>query len=120
MLERLHTRLKIVSDIDSNDNANWLWSISQNPRNETEGTLASLVLSYNMLPKHMERSRKEILNQISTLLNVNSAVRRHPNIMAMNRRPWSLKAAWFIPHMEGRDRTQKSSYMKSCTSYVGL
>lgn len=74
MLERLHTRLKIVSDIDSNDNANWLWSISQNPRNETEGTLASLVLSYNMLPKHMERSRKEILNQISTLLNVNSAV----------------------------------------------
>lgn len=74
MLERLYTRIKIVSDIDSNHNTPWLWEIRQNPRNEIEGKLASLVLSYNMLPKELEESRKQILNEISTLLNINSAV----------------------------------------------
>ncbi|MCH5229934.1 MAG: ATP-binding protein [Muribaculaceae bacterium] len=74
MLERLYTRIKIVSDIDSNHNTPGLWEISQNPRNETEGKLASLVLSYNMLPKELEDSRKQILNEISNLLNINNAV----------------------------------------------
>lgn len=74
MLERLYTRIKIVSDIDSNHNTPWLWEIRQNPRNETEGKLASLVLSYNMLPKELEESRKQILNEISTLLNINNAI----------------------------------------------
>ncbi|MDE5874797.1 MAG: ATP-binding protein, partial [Muribaculaceae bacterium] len=73
MLERLHTRLKIVADLNINENANWLWEVKKNPRNETEGQLASLVLSYNMLPKGMEKTRKEILKEISTLLNVNSS-----------------------------------------------
>lgn len=74
MLERLYTRIKIVSDIDSNHNTPGLWEIHQNPRNETEGKLASLVLSYNMLPKELEESRKQILNEISTLLNINNAI----------------------------------------------
>lgn len=74
MLERLYTRIKIVSDIDSNQITSWLWGIRQNPRNETEGKLASLVLSYNMLPKELEESRQQILNEISTLLNINSAI----------------------------------------------
>ena len=74
MLERLYTRIKIVSDIDSNHNSPGLWEITQNPRNETEGKLASLVLSYNMLPKELEESRKQILNEISTLLNINNAI----------------------------------------------
>lgn len=72
MLERLYTRLKIVSGIDWGENAQWLWEKHQNPRNETEGKLASLVLSYNMLPKDLETSRKQILTQISNLLNINS------------------------------------------------
>lgn len=74
MLERLYTRIKIVSDIDSNQITSWLWEIHKNPRNETEGKLASLVLSYNMLPKELEESRQQILNEISTLLNINSAI----------------------------------------------
>lgn len=74
MLERLYTRIKIVSDIDSNHNTPGLWEIHRNPRNETEGKLASLVLSYNMLPKELEESRKQILNEISTLLNINNAI----------------------------------------------
>ena len=74
MLERLYTRIKIVSDIESNQNTPWLWEIRQNPRNETEGKLASLVLSYNMLPKELEESRKQILNEISSLLNINNAI----------------------------------------------
>lgn len=74
MLERLYTRIKIVSDLDSNHNTPGLWQIHQNPRNETEGKLAAFVLSYNMLPKEMEESRKQILNEISTLLNINSAI----------------------------------------------
>lgn len=74
MLERLYTRIKIVTDIDTNHITSWLWEIHQNPRNETEGKLASLVLSYNMLPKELETSRQEILNEISTLLNINSAI----------------------------------------------
>ena len=74
MLERLYTRIKIVSDIDSNHNSPGLWNLRQNPRNETEGKLASLVLSYNMLPKELEESRKQILNEISTLLNINNAI----------------------------------------------
>lgn len=74
MLERLYTRIKIVSDIDSNQITSWLWEIHQNPRNETEDKLASLVLSYNMLPKELEESRQQILNQISTLLNINNAI----------------------------------------------
>ena len=74
MLERLYTRIKIVSYIDSNHNTPGLWDIRQNPRNETEGKLASLVLSYNMLPKELEDSRKQILNEISKLLNINSAI----------------------------------------------
>lgn len=72
MLERLFTRLKIVADLGINDNVNWLWSVRKNPRNETEGQLASLVLSFNMLPKGMEKTKKEIMKEISTLLNVNS------------------------------------------------
>lgn len=74
MLERLYTRIKIVSDIDYNHNTPGLWEIRQNPRNETEGKLASLVLSYNMLPKELEESRKQILGEISTLLNINNAI----------------------------------------------
>ena len=74
MLERLYTRIKIVSDIDSNHNSPGLWKISQNPRNEIEGKLASLVLSYNMLPKELEESRKQILNEISTILNINNTI----------------------------------------------
>ena len=74
MLERLYTRIKIVADIDSNHNSPGLWELRQNPRNETEGKLASLVLSYNMLPKELEDSRKQILNEISTLLNINNAI----------------------------------------------
>ena len=74
MLERLYTRIKIVSDIDSNHNTPGLWEIRQNPRNETEGKLASLVLSYNMLPKELEESRKQILDEISNLLNINNAI----------------------------------------------
>ena len=73
MLDRLYTRIKIVSDLDSNHNTPGLWEIRQNPRNETEGKLASLVLSYNMLPKELEESRKQILNEISNLLNINNA-----------------------------------------------
>lgn len=72
MLERIFTRLQIVADLDFNEDSNWLWEIRQNPRNETERHLASLVLSYNMLPKEMETARKDILKEISTLLNVNS------------------------------------------------
>lgn len=72
MLERLHTRLKIVADLENNEKSNWLWTVRKSPRNETEGQLASLVLSYNMLPKGMEKTRKEIMKEISTLLNVNS------------------------------------------------
>ncbi|MCH5227510.1 MAG: ATP-binding protein [Muribaculaceae bacterium] len=74
MLERLYTRIKIVSDLDSNHNTPGLWDIYQNPRNEIEGKLASLVLSYNMLPKELEDSRKQILNEISNLLNINNAL----------------------------------------------
>lgn len=74
MLERLHSRLKIVSDIDINENAENLWKISKNPRNETEGKLASLVLSYNMLPRDLEKPRKDIMKEITTVLNVNNAV----------------------------------------------
>ncbi len=74
MLERIYTRLKIVADLDFNEDADWLWAIRNNPRNETEGRLASLVLSYNMLPKEMENARKDVLKEISTLLNVNNTV----------------------------------------------
>lgn len=72
MLERLHTRLRIVANLDLNENSDWLWSVRQNPRNEFEQHLASLVLSYNMMPIDMEAPRKEVLKQIATLLNVNS------------------------------------------------
>ncbi|MDE6755260.1 MAG: ATP-binding protein [Muribaculaceae bacterium] len=72
MLERLHTRLKIVADINVNENSNWLWNVRKSPRNETERQLASLVLSYNMLPKGLEKTRKEIMKEITTLLNVNN------------------------------------------------
>lgn len=74
MLERLHTRLKIVANLDINDNVEWLWNIRKRPRNESERELASLVLSYNMMPRELEKPRKEILKEISTLLNVNSTV----------------------------------------------
>ena len=72
MLERIFTRLKIVSDLETNENSEWLWKVIRNPRNEIESRLASLVLSYNMLPKDMETSRNDILKEISTLLNVNN------------------------------------------------
>ncbi len=72
MLERIFTRLKIVSDLETNENSDWLWNVRRNPRNETESRLASLVLSYNMLPRELETSRVDILKEISTLLNVNN------------------------------------------------
>ena len=72
MLERLFTRIKIVADMESNNNMNDLWQLHENPRNETEALLTSLVLSYKMLPHDMESSRKQIMNQITTLLNVNN------------------------------------------------
>lgn len=72
MLERLVTRLKIVAGIDLGENADWLWNVRRNPRNETEQRLASLVLSFNMLPKELDKTRKEIMKEITTLLNVNN------------------------------------------------
>lgn len=72
MLERLHTRLKIVANIGTNEDANGLWEMRNNPRNETEEKLATLVLSYNMLPNNLESSKKEIMKEITTLLNVNN------------------------------------------------
>lgn len=74
VLERLYTRLRIVSCLDGNENSEWLWSVSKSPRNETEGKLASLVISHNILPREMEKTRKDILKEITTLLNVNSTV----------------------------------------------
>lgn len=71
-LEQLFIRLKIVSDIDVNENAALLWEIKKNPRNETEGQLASLVLSYNFLPEELEAPRQQIMNQITSLIDVNS------------------------------------------------
>lgn len=72
MLERIHSRLKIVAEFDSGENADWLWEIRNNPRNELEQRLASLVLSYNMIPPELDKSRKEIMKEVTTLLNVNS------------------------------------------------
>lgn len=74
MLERLYARLKIVSHLDDHTDTEWLWEIKNNPRNETEGSLAALVLSYNLLPKSLEAPRKDIMKQITTLLNVNNVV----------------------------------------------
>ncbi len=74
VLERIHTRLKIVADLDVNEQQEWLWELAHNPRNETEGRLSSLVLSYNMLPPELERSKKEIMKEITTLLNVNNTI----------------------------------------------
>lgn len=74
LLERLYTRLRIVSDIESNENSEWLWEIRKNPRNEIEGTLAALVLSYNMLPSDMTPMKIQIKDQISVLLNINNTV----------------------------------------------
>lgn len=72
MLERLYTRLKIVASIGSNEDSDSLWEMRNNPRNETEGRLATLVLSYNMLPNEMEGCKKDIMKEITTLLNVNN------------------------------------------------
>jgi len=72
ILERLYTRLRIVADINVNENAEWLWNLRNNPRNDSEKELASLVLSYNMMPKELEMPRAEIMKEITTLLNVNS------------------------------------------------
>lgn len=72
MLERIFTRLMIVADIEENKNSDWLWNIRKNPRNDSEGYLASLVLSYNMLSPELEKPRKEIMKEITTLLNVNN------------------------------------------------
>ena len=72
MLERLYTRLKIVARIGSNEDSASLWEMRNNPRNETEGRLATLVLSYNMLPNELESCRKDIMKEIATLLNVNN------------------------------------------------
>ncbi|MBD5357171.1 MAG: ATP-binding protein [Bacteroides sp.] len=72
MLERLYTRLKIVANIGTNENAASLWDMHTNPRNEIEEKLANLVLSYNMIPKALEGCKKEIMKEITTLLNVNN------------------------------------------------
>ena len=74
MLERLYTRIKIVAGLDTPDVSNELWDISRNPRNETEGKLASLVLSYNMLPKDLETARKPIHEEISDILNITTTI----------------------------------------------
>ena len=66
MLERLFSRLKIVADLDTNKNSTWLWEVSKNPRNETEGKLASMVLAYNMLPQELEK-RVTTLSRTSQL-----------------------------------------------------
>lgn len=72
MLERLYTRLKIVANIGTNENADGLWAMRTKPRNETEEKLATLVLSYNMLPKDLDGCKKDIMKEITTLLNVNN------------------------------------------------
>lgn len=72
MLERLYTRLKIVANMGTNENSDSLWTMRTTPRNEIEEQLASLVLSYNMLPKDLDRCKKDIMKEITTLLNVNS------------------------------------------------
>ncbi|MCH5226090.1 MAG: ATP-binding protein [Muribaculaceae bacterium] len=74
MLERLYTRIKIVAGLDTPEESNNLWNISRKPRNETEGKLASLVLSFNMLPKELEIARNPIIDEISEILNITTTI----------------------------------------------
>lgn len=72
MLDRLLTRLKIVANLGILENSTWLLSKIQEPNNEMERELASLVLSHNMLPPELESSKKDIKNEIAMRLKVNN------------------------------------------------
>lgn len=73
MLQKLYTKLEIVSSKARPETNPHLWELAAGG-DETEKRLASLVLSYNLLPEEgMESSRKELSNEISAMLNVNTA-----------------------------------------------
>ncbi|MCM1153441.1 MAG: ATP-binding protein [Muribaculum sp.] len=73
MLSKLFHKLEIVGSIARPDTNLQLWEISNNG-DESEKRLASLVLSYNLLPPDgFSDSHTELLKQISAMLNVNSA-----------------------------------------------
>lgn len=76
LLERMYTRLRIVSLLGSPDSLERLSVYVNSPRNELEGTLARLVSSYNMLATSGTiddcDSLKFIRKRIADLLGVNS------------------------------------------------
>ena len=72
LLEKLYSKLHILSSISRPDANAHLWEMTR-ADDETISTLASLVLSLNLLPDDsLDDARKEITNTISTMLNVNS------------------------------------------------
>lgn len=75
LLELIFHRLEMVSWLKDTDRNEALYKSAQNPQDELEGTLARLILSYNMLcanPDGTENIAKSILDQIKDKLNVNT------------------------------------------------
>ncbi|MCM1377910.1 MAG: ATP-binding protein [Clostridium sp.] len=72
LLSKLYNKLDIVSSISRPDTNAHLWEIASSG-DDTEKRLASLVLSYNLLPEDSSgNARKEVMSQISNILNVNA------------------------------------------------
>ncbi|MDE6453731.1 MAG: ATP-binding protein [Muribaculaceae bacterium] len=75
LLERIFTRLRIVSKLGCPDALDTLTGYVAAPRNELEGTLARLVCSYNMLAEGAIESDDDlrfIKRRIAALLGVNN------------------------------------------------
>lgn len=74
ILQKLYTRLDIVSSISRPEYNTRLWELTTQD-DETEKLLASLVLSLNLIPEdeRFEKSRKELNGEIAKILNVNSS-----------------------------------------------
>lgn len=80
LLNLIYHRLEMVSWLDRPDKVPGLYRSATEPSNELEGTLARLVLSYNMLRASENDSTAsisaEIKQQIMKTLNVNNETRR--------------------------------------------
>lgn len=74
ILQKLFTKLDIVGSIGRPEKNEYLWQLSSEDSDENEKSLASMVISLNILPEdeRFNGTRKEIMTSIAGILNLNS------------------------------------------------
>lgn len=120
-IEMRLTRLRIISQLDKTEVANWLWQLTQEAKDETTLQLARLVTSHIML---LRSNLFEVLNTIRTKIYrlMNLKVQIPDNFkVAEEDQTTELKTSVIYPagnHMFPAEREQVTEILKVISSFL--